>query len=420
MRPLLLASAPLLAILVAGCAEGDKPFGTVVDGGFDVGADSSGADGGDTNLVLPEAGDDTGPSDTPLDPDASCASTSVEGKAEPLPVDIIWVVDNSSSMQPAVAAINTGLNDFAASISTKKLDYKVIMLALRSKTTPITVGGGTRYPVCIPPPLAGDSNCGNGTRFFQSHVDIKSTQPLEQFLGTLGQTKGYMVGETRGGDPWATELRPTATKTIVMVTDDESRLSASDFENFPGGVNPNNASLELPPGILHPSRKGQFAGYTFAALYGWGSETSPSTKCTYSDGSAPPSSGPTYTTLVTKTKGPRAKICDGAAAWKAFFDAIATAVVKTSKLACEIPLPTPTSGTLDPSKVNVRIPVDKTIPKVADATACGTGEGWYYDNELTPTKVILCPAACDAANAAVGVDKPGKIEILFGCKTLIK
>lgn len=71
-------------------------------------------------------------------------------------------------------------------------------------------------------------------------------------------------------------------------------------------------------------------------------------------------------------------------------------------------------------KVNVRIPVDKTIPKVADATACGTGEGWYYDDELTPTKVILCPAACDAANAAVGVDKPGKIGILFGCKTLIK
>lgn len=138
-----------------------------------------------------------GTSDTPLNPDASCASTSVEGKAEPLPVDIIWVVDNSSSMQPAVAAINAGLNDFAASISTKKLDYKVIMLALRSKTTPITVGGGTRYPVCIPPPLAGDSNCGNGARFFQSHVDIKSTQPLEQFLGTLGQTNGYKVG----GDP---------------------------------------------------------------------------------------------------------------------------------------------------------------------------------------------------------------------------
>lgn len=413
------AAAVLCGLL--GCAEGDKPLGPTLDGSADGSKpDTTGLDGGDdTAIVLPDTGDDT-VTDSPFDPDASCAATSVEAKAELLPVDIIWVVDNSSSMQPAVAQINAGLNDFATTIGGKKLDYKVVMLALRSKTSPITVGGGTRYPVCIPPPLSGDTSCGNGPRFFHSVVDIKSTQPLDQFLGTLDQTTGYKLGESRGGDPWASELRATATKTIVVVTDDESRLSATDFENFPGGANPANPSLMLPPGVLHPSRKGQFAGYTFAAVYGWGSETSPSTKCTYSDGSAPPSAGPTYTTLVTKTKGPRAKICDVATAWKPFIDGVASAVVKTSKLACELALPTPTTGTLDPSKVNVRIPVDKTIPKVSGAAACGTSEAWYYDSETTPTKVILCPAACDAANAAVGVDKSGKIEILFGCKTVIK
>ena len=54
------------------------------------------------------------------------------------------------------------------------------------------------------------------------------------------------------------------------------------------------------------------------------------------------------------------------------------------------------------------------------ATACGTSVGWYYDNDAAPTKVMLCPAACDLANTTVGVDKPGRIDVLFGCKTVIK
>src|SRR5262249_54548416 len=120
----------------------------------------------------------------------------------------------------------------------------------------------------------------------------------------------------------------------------------------------------------------------------------------------------------------RAKICnDAATEWPKFLDAVASAVVKSSKLSCTLDLPMPATGTLDPTAVNVQIEGmsgTKLLPKVADAASCGTSLAWYYDNDLTPTKVILCPAACDAANADVGVDKPGKISILFGCKTVIK
>jgi hypothetical protein len=401
-----------LAVLV-GCAGGeDAPTGGVPTSDASV-IDTAALDSGTLSLDVAETS-----TDTTFQPDAACAKATAEAKTEILPVDIIWMVDNSSSMEPAVAEIKAGLNAFAALIGAKKLDYKVIMLALRSKTSPITVAGSTRYPVCIPPPLAGDDNCGNGPRFFHSHVDVKSTQPLEQFLGTLDQTEGYKVGQERGAEPWKAELRPTASRTIVVVTDDNSRLSATDFETFAGGKNPFN-SLILPPGLLDPSRAGMFAGYVFGALYGWGSATDPSVKCKYADGTFPASAGPTYTTLVSKTGGPRAQICGGKSAWTPFFDAIATAVAKTAKLACELELPVPSTGTLDPSAVNVKI-ADVLIPKVANAAACGTSVAWYYDNDLTPTKVILCPAACDAANASVGVDKPGKIEVLFGCKTVIK
>jgi hypothetical protein len=361
---------------------------------------------------------------TTVTADAACASAVEEAKTEVLPVDIIWMVDNSVSMAPAVAEVRSGLHTFAGTIAAKNLDYRVIMLSLRNKAESTGTGTSTRYPVCIAPPLAGDDACGNGPRFFHSSIDIRSTQPLEQFLGTLDQTAGYKAGETRGGEPWGHMLRPAASKTIVIVTDDNSRLSAADFETYPGGTNPQSKSLTLPPGILHPSRNGQFDGYVFAALYGWGSTTNPGEPCKYPDTSSPQSAGPTYTTLVTKTAGPRAQICDGAPAWKPFFDQVAQAVIRSAKLSCDLAIPKPANQTIDPAKVNVQVDAASgattLLPKVANAAACGTTEGWYYDNEAAPTKVLLCPRACDLANAQVGVGKAGKVEVLFGCDSIVK
>jgi hypothetical protein len=331
------------------------------------------------------------------------------------------MVDNSSSMAPAIAEVQAGLNTFASLIGQKSLDYRVIMLSLRSKTSPVQINGSTRYPVCIPPPLAGDANCGNGPQFFQSSVDIRSTQPLEQFLGTLAQTAGYMEGEERGGEPWAGFLRKDATKTIVVVTDDNARLTVADFEHFAGGKNPFN-SLTLPPGILEPSWNGLFNGYIFSGIYGWGSAVDPAITCEYPDTTSPPSSGPTYTELVTKTGGVRAKICDGQAAWQPFFDAVAKAVVDTAKLACELDIPEPSMGMIDYGKVNVKLAsndVGELLVFVGDASKCTATGGWYYDNPVKPEKVILCPASCDAAQDAVGPGKQGSIQVLFGCETIV-
>lgn len=388
-----------------------------IDGVGGTKADAAlGGTGGALNL------DASSGNDAKLDPDAACASAVEEAKVELLPVDIIWMVDNSISMQPAIDEVTKGLNAFASLIGSKNLDYKVIMLSLRSKTSPITFNGSQKYAVCIPPPLAGDASCGNGPRYFQSSVDILSTQPLEQFLGTLGQTAGYKAGEVKGGDPWKAELRPKATRSIVVVTDDNARLSAQDFEHFPGGKNPFN-SLTLPPGILESAWGGLFDGYVFHGLYGWGSDTDANVKCQYPGGAMPPSSGPTYTTLVQKTGGVRAKICAGASAWGPFFDEVAKAVQKGSKPSCELALPTPSQGTLDPGKVNVRI-TDATgttdLYKVASSSACDQSGGWYYDDPVTPTKVILCPSSCQAAEKAGVATGNVKIEVLFGCVTIVK
>ncbi len=289
-------------ILVAGCTRSSRiPPG-----------DAGAMDGGGMDAFVPPPVDagprDSGPlPDRVLDPDAACSSETASAMVERLPVDIVWVVDNSTSMQPAIEQVQAGLNDFAALTGARDLDYRVIVLSLRGRGI-TTVGGSNRYQVCIPPPLSGDSDCGDGPRFFQVSVDIRSTQPLEQFLGTLGQTAGYSAGQERGSDPWAHLLRPEATKTIVVVTDDNARMVLRDargdfvsatattgdpvatadwFETFRGGRNPFNSNF-LPEGILHPRWDGLFDGYTFAGLYGWGSETDPLVRCTYPGGSPPP------------------------------------------------------------------------------------------------------------------------------------
>lgn len=346
----------------------------------------------------------------------ACAATAVEAKRERRPVDIVWVVDNSSSMQPAVTEVQAGLNAFANLIGSKGIDYKVVMLSKRG-----TTATSNRYPVCVPPPLGG-ADCGNGPRFFHASMDVKSTQPLEQLLGTLDQTSGYMPADERGSEPWSQELRPNATKTIVVVTDDDSRFSATSFETFPGGKNPYNTTT-LPPGVLHPSRGGQFDGYVLSAIYGWGSTTVPSQRCTYPNGTQPAAPGETYTQLVAKTGGVRAKICDGNAAWAPFFDGVAQAVVSTARVACELSIPSSDAGALDPDAVNVRVddgtkpPV--VVPRVKDEAACANGAGWYYDDAKAPTKVVLCAASCEGAQAKDAGAAP-KIDVLFGCKSVVK
>jgi len=353
---------------------------------------------------------------------ASCAGTAIEATREKLPVDIVFMVDNSASMAPAVAEVQAGINAFAAFIGGRGLDYRVIMLSLRG-STPTTVGGSTRYPICVPPPLGGAS-CGNGPLFFHAPMDVYSTQTFEQLLGTMDQTQGYTQGTQRGSEPWAQNLRREATKSIVLVTDDNSRFPAVSFEGFPGGPSPYTNGLVLPVGLLHPSRANAWKGYVFNAIYGWGSTADPSIRCTFSDGSRPPASGSEYSALVTKTSGVRAQLCAGPASWGPFFDAVATAVVANSRVACEAPIPVPEAGVLDTELVNVIITGGDgkahTVPRVASEGDCGATEGWYYDSPTAPTKVTLCGASCDAAQSPSGATKPPKLEVLLGCKSVVR
>jgi len=98
---------------------------------------------------------------------------------------------------------------------------------------------------------------------------------------------------------------------------------------------------------------------------------------------------------------------------------LATALneIRVLSLPCDYAIPTPMSGTIDPNQVNVRFSSPNqpttTFLNVKDAGACAANaQTWYYDSPSVPTRVIMCPSACNALH------QPGvKIEIVFGCAT---
>lgn len=421
----------MFGLVACGDERAPADGGPAVDGGGEV--DGS-VDGSTTDL---DAGQDGG---GVLPDGAVCAtggSSSTELEREP--VDIIWVIDNSGSMEPSIRQVNDGLDEFAARIAASNLDYRVIMLSERGM-------GGTQ--ICIPEPLAGDSECGDDTDcsdggcFFHRDVDIYSTQVVEQILGTLAQTSGYSEGESRGSAPWLELLRPGARKSFVIVSDDNSRTCDRDhtgspndcdtgpdmdvfsLEDYPGGTNPFTGGRELGPGILTDSYGDLFEGYVFNAIYGWGDEGDADEKC--SDGAFPAAAGHTYTALVERTAGVRAQICDQATVWDDFFDAIAERVNESSGISCQFTVPEPPEGlSLIRNQVNVYLADESgadaiLIRGVADEEACGLDSGWYYgeDDEGQPT-VQLCPTTCTAAEAAYREDPSTRVDVLFGCDTIL-
>lgn len=370
--------------------------------------------------------------DVGLSPDAACEFRSSQATLTRLPADIIWVIDNSGSMAPAITEIQSGINGFASQLVTSDLDYRIIVLSLRAATS-------GRFPVCFPEPLAGPACADNPPLFYQIDVDIRSTQPIEQILGTLAQSPGYTATDAIGGAPWRDLLRPGATRTFVLVSDDDQRIGASTFgtsagyvpltelslEDYPGGLNPFNGSASntraLGPGILDPSYAGLFDGYTFDAIYGYGSETDPTARC--GSGTFPASAGPTYTTLVEHTHGVRAPICNPTADFPMFFDAIAASVVRGSTIDCNVDIPDPPPGmTFQMGRVNVivRGAADTTVvPYVRDPGACdATRGGWYYDSSSSPTQIILCPLSCDLAQHEV-VGTGTALDVQFGCDSIV-
>ncbi len=60
--------------------------------------------------------------------------------------------------------------------------------------------------------------------------------------------------------------------------------------------------------------------------------------------------------------------------------------------------------------------MSSTIYRVTGDAACDPSKGgWHYDDEMKPTKILLCPASCTAVGAAGTI-----VNIKFGCDVSIR
>jgi len=305
---------------------------------------------------------------------AACAGSEVNADFVSVPSDIIFVVDQSGSMNQETAYVQMKINEFVTQISASSVDYRVVMIARDSGSNAI----------CVPPPLGGPA-CGNNTRFrlVDQYVDSRDGPALT--ISRYGMYSDF--------------LRPDAKKHIVFVTDDNSSMSAA---NFMTGLN-----------ALMPA--GMFTGAKIHGIYAYPTAGS---GCTGAFGSGA-ALGTVYTQLIMQTMGASGVICTGD--WTQVFMDITAAVVSGSQVSCELMIPDPPMGqTLDPATIAVNyqmggVAPGMTLPKVATAADCTAAGGWYFDDNAMPTMITLCPATCTSVQS----DPDANIKLELGCSTQI-
>lgn len=281
------------------------------------------------------------------------------------PLDVVWVIDSSGSMDQEAMIVARGMNAFAAAIGTAGIpDYHVVVISQRGWVT-------------VPDPLGSDPS-----HFLAIDEFVDSDQPLSDALARYPD--------------YAAFLRPDASLHFVFVTDDDSTLTSTMF-------------LEG----MHDLVDRDFVVHAIASPDAGGMTSTGA--CDGEHGLAD-AIGTQYLAASSATGGLFENICTSD--WDPLFARLLAVIGVAEPLPCTFVIPEPPMGeTFDRERVNVRhAPGDGsepiTYPRSDD---CASGSGWHYDDPVMPTEVILCPMSC----STVAADTTGRIDVQFGCATLL-
>lgn len=367
----------------AGAPEQRGPAGDAGTGGQATGAGGIAGTGTAGTTGLSGTGGvvnvEAGVGDGALTSDGACESVTQSAETLRQPADIVWAIDTSCSMATETFAVQQNINAFSHMIASSGIDVRVVMLAEAS----IFVGF---QGICVAPPL-GSGACPADTKLphYWHHptAEVDSHDGMKVLLDTF--------------PAWSFMLRPEATKTLVIVTDDDALEPGFDdagkfIDDF------SNLDPMLRDADGNPAWK--MSGiYSFTACP---EAANPGTR---------------WKEVVDATGGVHGDLC--LQDFPPVLQDLANAIVTGSTpIDCEWGIPVPGQGqTLDPSRVNVRFGSDgkaATIYNVPTESDCdATLGGWYYDDPTTPGRVIACPATCDEVSTSAN----GAVEILFGCVT---
>ena len=215
-----------------------------------------------------------------LDEDTACTQTSVAATQVSRPVDIVFVIDNSSSMTEEIEQIQRQINrNFASIIKTAGIDYRVAVLsAFGNLPDPEAAAPfpDTTYwrpyalPVCISEPLGtgrdpdGDGRCEDvgpmaptpsTERFLHIPVIVDSLDGACRLIhhldgGVVAQRHFRGTGKNtdfkdieRDLPSLRSFLRPEAQKIIVFTSDEYIRCSMDTGRSIATKTTPNDPSI---------------------------------------------------------------------------------------------------------------------------------------------------------------------------------
>jgi hypothetical protein len=374
------ASSSTAASSTSGNASSSIASGV---GGFGGAGGTGGVNAGGAGGVAPAATGAGGKIDFNYDPSGGAGGTetcaAVQVKGNRAPVDIIMAIDTSGSMSTEIAQVKANINgSFADLLSQEALDYRIAFIAAK--------GTGT-LQMCVYPPLGGP-NCGSNPPIYRAVPQfVASTNALTLILSTYSSPDPALN--------WSGFVRYDSVKAIVVITDDNSSLTAANFDS--------QLLAKLPAGIFGTAVKRKYIFYGVIGI----DKNDPTKKCAVAV-----NNGSVYQSLVTLTKGAQFSECE--ADYSPVFKAMAQNVI--AQLSCDYALPKndPNGKAIDPKQVALKyvdaMKKETPFPQVTDASKCN-GVGWYYGDNNNPSKIILCPAACTQVQSQTG----GEVKIEVGC-----
>jgi hypothetical protein len=308
-----------------------------------------------------------------MEPDADAAPqcAAIRDRAPPAQgVDVIFVIDSSGTMLHALTQVQANVANFVKQFEAAGTDIHVIMI------TALDPAGNS--------PVASDKD---KYRFIQTNVSGGGL-----FNVAINQFANY-----------ADFLRPTAAVQFVMVTSSNDFVSPTSFETqmkaLLGGRDFTQHAIVSPdvnglPCISEAQAWNPLCAFPIPAI------------C------AALQVGRAYNTLAEDTGGQRLSVCKDD--WGELFGKLEKAVIDAVPLPCNYPLAASSIKQIDAEKVSVVYTsgsgVDMELPRAEQVAQCEQKLGWYYDDLAAPTRVVLCPAACQTVAAG------GSVDIAFGCR----
>jgi len=362
----------LLALPALGCSSAGQGQ-TPTPGAGGSGAAGSGGAGG--TLIDSGPALDTGPGDAPLD--GACAYVTEQAIATPL--NLYIMLDKSSTMLgDKWDAAKAGLDLFLGDPASAGIKVAINFFPRDPDSTPACDQAAYKEPK-----VAFAALPGNAPAILQAITDQSPNGVSTPIYPALGGAilKGIEIAKNQPGD----------TSAVLLVTDGEPQGPAA----LCGGVDPQDPQA-------------------IAALAAVGVQNK---VLTFVVGL--PGVNQTVANQIAAGGGSDAAIVVGTSNTKADFQ-LALAAVRGKALPCEYVIPTKVAGgEVSPANVNVLFTPGgsttyETIPQTTKDKC--DGGGWYYDDPDHPKVIVLCPSTCTQFK----VDLSGKVDIMLGCKTVVK